>query len=86
MTSLISTCAFSYDATVTTKLKRRRLEMRLTQQAVGYLSNVSSSDVSRIENNRMVPYPNQAAKIGKVLKLNPGELQEPAHDELEAAG
>ena len=60
-----------------TKLKARRLALKLTQQAVGYLASVSASDVSRIENSRMIPYPKQAEKIAAVLKMNPGELQKP---------
>ena len=67
-----------------TKLKARRIEMKLNQQAVGYLSQVSAADVSRIENGRMVPYPSQAERIAKVLKLNPSELQEPANIEATA--
>ena len=58
-------------------MKARRLQMKLTQQAVGYLVSVGSSDVSRIENRRMVPYPKQAEKIARLLKLDPGELQKP---------
>jgi len=61
-----------------TKMKRRRQEMKLTQTAVGYLSGVSPADVSRIENNRFKPYPTQAARIAKVLKMGVDELQEPA--------
>ena len=59
-----------------TKMKFKRQEMKLSQQAVGYLSGVSAADVSRIENVRMKPYESQADRIGKVLKLSPAELQE----------
>jgi transcriptional regulator with XRE-family HTH domain len=64
-----------------TKMKARRQEMKLTQTAVGYLSGVSPADVSRIENRRLTPYETQATRIGKVLKLRPEELQEPAASE-----
>ena len=60
-----------------TRMKTRRLELKLTQQAVGYLARISSSDVSRIENCRMIPYSTQAEKIARVLKLDPAELQKP---------
>jgi transcriptional regulator with XRE-family HTH domain len=61
----------------TSKMKARRMKLKLTQQEVGYLARVSASDVSRIENNRMIPYPTQAKKIARILKLDPAELQRP---------
>lgn len=59
-----------------TKMKARRHELKLSQTAVGYLAGVSPADISRIENQRMIPYPGQADKIAKVLKLRVDELQE----------
>jgi transcriptional regulator with XRE-family HTH domain len=67
-----------------TKMKARRQELRLTQTAVGYLSGVSPSDVSRIENGRMIPYPAQADKIAKVLKLRIEELQQHTNEAVSA--
>jgi transcriptional regulator with XRE-family HTH domain len=64
-----------------TKMKARRHELKLSQTAVGYLSGVSPADVSRIENKRLDPYPGQAERIAKVLKLRVDELQEPATSE-----
>jgi len=63
---------------MTTRMKARRQQLKLTQQALGYLANVSSADVSRIENKRLIPGNNQADKIARVLKLGADELQKPA--------
>ncbi len=62
----------------TSKLRSRRLARRLSQQKLGFFADVSASDVSRIETLRMVPYPGQAERLGRVLGLKPTELQEPA--------
>ena len=61
-----------------TRMKQRRQQLRLTQQDVGYLARVSQADICRIETKRLVPGTRQAEKIGKVLKLDPAELQKPA--------
>ena len=75
MTAFLMRMRLSHHARMT-KMKVRRQELKLSQQAVGYLSNVSAADVCRIENRRMIPYPTQAEKLGRVLKLSPAELQE----------
>ena len=60
------------------KSKSERLKRRWSQQDLGYRARVSASDISRIETGRMVPYPAQAERLGRILGLSPEELQEPA--------
>jgi len=67
-----------------TKMRLRRQELKLSQQAVGYQAGMSSADVSRIENARMVPYPSQAQRLAQVLKLDAKDLQEQVKVEVVA--
>lgn len=69
-----------------TKLKEERIRQGMTQQTLGYRAKVTASDVSKIENNRMLPYPGQAKRIARVLGLEENELQQPAGEAIEAAG
>lgn len=62
---------------MTTKLKAARRRRGWSQQVLGFHARVAASDVSRIENRRMVPYPGQAERIAQVVGLEPDELQEP---------
>ena len=59
-----------------TKMRDRRLQRGWTQQQVGFFTNMSAADVSRIETRRMRPYPLQAWKLGHLFGLKPEELQE----------
>ena len=63
---------------VNTKMKAERIRRGWNQQTLGYRAKVATSDVSRYENARAVPYPEQAKRLGKTLGLRPEELQEPA--------
>ena len=44
------------------------------QTDLAYFARMSSSDVSRIESGRMVPYPGHALRLARVLDLQPSEL------------
>lgn len=61
---------------VMTKLKYERERRKWNQQTLGFHASVAASDVSRIENRRMVPYDGQAERLAKVLGLKPEELQD----------
>lgn len=58
------------------RMKHERLKRRLTQTQLGAAANLSTSDVSRIESLRFKPYPSQALRLARVLKLKPAELLE----------
>jgi ribosome-binding protein aMBF1 (putative translation factor) len=67
---------------VITKLKIARQQRGWSQQVLGFHASVAAADISKIENRRMLPYDSQAERLGKVLGLDPGELQEPAAREV----
>jgi len=46
----------------------------LTQTELGARSRLSASDISRIETGRLQPYPEQARRIARALKVSPAEL------------
>ena len=58
------------------RIKSERLNRGWTQTALAYFARMSSADVSRIENGRMVPYPGHAQRLARVLGLEPLELLE----------
>jgi transcriptional regulator with XRE-family HTH domain len=59
------------------RMRARRLELKLSQQAVGYRAGVSNAAVSKIENGWQIPYPSQAERLAGVLGLRPDELLAP---------
>ena len=65
---------------VTTRMRARRLSLGLSQQALGFRAGVASSDVSKFENGWARPYPGQAKRLAKALRLSAGELQEAEAD------
>jgi len=67
-----------------TKLKSERMRRGWSQQTLGFHAGVAASDVSRIENRRLIPYPCQAERLAKVLDLRPDELQQPATENVSA--
>jgi transcriptional regulator with XRE-family HTH domain len=60
------------------KLKAARLQRKWTQTKLGGKADVHTSDVSKFETGRAQPYPGQAARLAKALKLRPEELLQPA--------
>jgi transcriptional regulator with XRE-family HTH domain len=60
-------------------MRVRRLELKLSQQTVGYRAGIANTDVSKIENGRQIPYPSQAKRLARVLGLQPDELLAPAN-------
>lgn len=63
-----------------TKAKARRLELGLSQQDLANRTGLWTSDISRIETRRLVPYVGQAQRIADVLGLDPSELQDEVED------
>ena len=62
-----------------TKLQAERTRRGLSQTALAAAAQrLSASDISRFENRYGRPYPGQAARLARVLGLNPSELLEPA--------
>jgi ribosome-binding protein aMBF1 (putative translation factor) len=68
-----------------TKMKAERTRRGWNQQTLGFHANVSVADISRIENARLIPYPAQAERLGKVLGLQPDELQQQVTAEAAAS-
>ena len=58
-------------------MRERRLELKLSQQTVGYRAGIANTDVSKIENGRPLPYPSEAKRLARVLGLQPDELLAP---------
>ena len=67
------------------RMRARRLELKLSQQALGYHAKVSIADVSKMEGGWLKPYPSQAERIAKVLDLRPDELLVPVEMEARRA-
>lgn len=63
-----------------TKMKARRVELGLSQQALANRTGLWVSDISRIETGRLRPYAGQAQRIAGVLGLDPSELQDEVED------
>ncbi len=69
---------------IVTRMKAERLRRQWTQTDLAYHSRMSPSDVSRIENGLLIPYPGYAKRLAKALGLSPEELQRPAKREAMA--
>ena len=82
--SLFIVTELLYMSIIMTKIKHERLNRGWNQQTLGFRAKVAASDVSRIENCRMIPSPSQAERLAKVLGLRPDELQEPATEKPSA--
>ena len=67
---------------IVTRMKAERLRRHWTQTDLAYHSRMSPSDISRIENGRLIPYPGYAERLAKALGLSPEELQQPAEGEV----
>lgn len=59
------------------KIKSERLRRGWTQTDLAYHSRVQPAEISRIERGQARPYPGQAARLAKALKLSPDELLQP---------
>jgi transcriptional regulator with XRE-family HTH domain len=57
-----------------TRMKRARLQRRLSQLEVSRRSRTAPSDVSRWERGLAIPYPGQAARVARVLGESPDQL------------
>src|SRR5262249_40977852 len=70
---------------LTTRMKDRRLHLGLTQTLLAARARpMSSSDVSRIETGRQVPYPGQRRRLARALRLAPEELLDDVSSTTEA--
>ena len=59
-----------------TVLRRERIRRRLSQSAVGYLTELTQSQLSAIENRRVKAGPGQKNRVARYLCLDSGELFE----------
>ena len=66
---------------IVTRMKVERLRRQWTQTDLAYHARMSPSDISRIENGLLIPYPGYAERLAKALGLSPEELQLPAKRE-----
>ena len=64
-----------------TRMKAERPKRQWTQTDLAYHSRMSPSDISRIENGLLIPYPGYAERLARALGLPPEELQLPAKRE-----
>ncbi len=56
-------------------LRDERRRRGWTQQQLGAIVGIQSSDISRIESGRMRPYPSQAERLARILGIRPEDLQ-----------
>lgn len=59
------------------KIKAERLRRKWNQTELAARAGLSASDISRIETGRFRPYPQQAVRLARALKLTPEQLLEP---------
>jgi transcriptional regulator with XRE-family HTH domain len=59
------------------KIRAERQRRGWSQQQLGCLAGVQATDVSRIENGRFIPYPNQLRRLAEVLEIETDELLQP---------
>lgn len=58
------------------RIKAERLKRNWRQTDLACFARMSTSDISRIESGRMIPYPTHAERLAKVLGIRPDELLE----------
>lgn len=59
-----------------TLMKYERLKRGLSQQKLAFLAELQQADVSKIENRRLVPGPQQAERIARALNIPAHRLQQ----------
>jgi transcriptional regulator with XRE-family HTH domain len=67
------------------KVKQARLSRGLNQQTTAERARMQASELSKIENGRLIPTPRQAQKLAQVLGLRSDELLEPADPQAKAS-
>jgi len=72
-------------------MKRKRLWLERkkrgwSQQRLGFLSDVASTDISRFETGILIPYPRQAERLAAVLGVPADELIADVDDGSDGAG
>jgi len=69
-----------------TRMKAERIRRGWNQTELAAKSGLSGADISRIESGRMVPYPIQAVRVAKALRIQMRTLLElvpdPRHADL----
>ena len=65
---------------MTTRMKAERLRRGWNQTVLAAKVGMSAADISRIESGRARPYPGQADRLAKVLKLAASRLQDQVPD------
>jgi transcriptional regulator with XRE-family HTH domain len=56
------------------RLRWERLRRGWTQAQLATRAEMTTPDISRIETGRLVPYPKQLIRMGRVLKVDPSTL------------
>lgn len=64
------------------RLRRRRLELALTQSEVARHAGISKQTVSRLERSLTEPRPGTLAKLARVLDCQPIDLLDPVEVRL----
>jgi len=67
------------------KVKQARLRRGLNQQTTAERAKMQASELSKIENGRLIPSARQARKLAHVLGLRPEELLEPTEPQAQAS-
>ena len=65
---------FKVDNKTMSRIKAERLKRQWTQTDLAFYARMSSSDISRIENGRMIPYPGHLERLSKALGIDSQEL------------
>ena len=56
------------------RIKAERLLRDWSQQDLAHRARMAAADISRIETGRLRPYPGQAKRLARTLKLHASEL------------
>ena len=56
------------------RIKAERLRRGWSQQDLAHRARMAASDISRIENGRLSPYPGQVKRLARTLKLDASDL------------
>jgi ribosome-binding protein aMBF1 (putative translation factor) len=58
------------------RIEVARKQRKWNQTKLAAAAGMSTTDVSKIENGRFIPYPKQAERLARALKIKPEELLE----------
>lgn len=67
---------FKVKRVTATRMRAERIRRGWSQTDLAFFARLTAPDISRFESGQMKPYPAQAARLSKVLGIDPGKLQE----------